>query len=1085
MPQRRKKIIEKFQLLKEKDAKQHQDIVEIASYLCNTPIAFITILDDKKEYFLAKKGMNIESIPLEDSFCVHAINESDGLFVVENTLEDNRFTENIFVKKHPNIRFYAGAVLKTEEGIPIGTLCVLDVKKRTLDDIAIGHLEKLGRQVEHLIALRKSEVHQTNLINELRNEKSSSKNLVENINGIFWEANVNPLKFTFISKQVSEILGYQPEEWINVHEFWEKNIHPDERESIIKECFDNVAKKIDHVLVYRFKNKEGKYIWVQDRVKVHVKNDEVYKLNGIIIDIDQLKNLEENLLVQTRFNEAILKELPSLFYLFDEELNHILWNDVLLKHSGYSHEEFKNLKVSELFEGEELKKVSNTIEKVYKDGVNEVEAFLKSKDGNLTPFYFKAAKINYYGKNCVFGVGIDLSKRNELENKLRLSNERFRLLNSAISESIYEFDIKTHDIYFEENFSRIFGIKNTGNTFNLDYYEENIEAKNESDLKRTFLNTIFNTTDESWEKTYPIINDENKLLWVYEKAVIKRGENQEPLRVVGSLKNITDSFYLEQISIYEKELLTNVVSKSYGLKKALDKFLENIESLFPGMRASIMLIEDDKLVSLSGSSLPTEYLEEINGIEIGPYIGSCGTAAHLKKRIIVSDVYKDDCWKGFTYLADKYNFTACWSHPVLGDNNEVIATFAFYYKEKKQPDENELKLIDRIQHILSIVLSKEKFVHKIEAAVERFEIATKASNDAIWEIDFTKKSIFLGEGFKSLFGYEIDSAKFDTYAIIDKVHPENKADVETDFYRVFKDPTKYKLVKEFPFLRADGKYVYVSCNAIFIKSPDGLRTKKVIGAINDVTKEREYQFSLEKLNDELELHAKNLEDKNKELEQFAYIASHDLKEPTRMVKSFMNLLKTKYGDQLDDKAKTYIDYAVKGSDKMAQVINDLLEFSRAGNLPSDKVEFNIPELIENFKLTRKDTIRGKKATIHYEGIENLTFYPTTFMQVLFNLLDNALKYSKTDIKPEIYVKCNQFDNYIEFSVEDNGIGIDNKFLEKIFIIFQRLHGGDSYQGTGIGLAIAKKLVEKWGGEISVKSEPDKGSTFYFTIPNEC
>lgn len=250
----------------------------------------------------------------------------------------------------------------------------------------------------------------------------------------------------------------------------------------------------------------------------------------------------------------------------------------------------------------------------------------------------------------------------------------------------------------------------------------------------------------------------------------------------------------------------------------------------------------------------------------------------------------------------------------------------------------------------------------------------------------------------------------------------------------------------------------------------------------DITHEKQQQAKLEKLNSDLQEYTRKLEISNKELEQFAYIASHDLQEPLRMVSSFMNQLKKKYDGQLDDKAQTYINFAVDGAQRMRQIIIDLLEFSRAGtqNEKLEKLDLN-EELAEVLSLLHS-RINQKNVNLEIEDLPEVYYSKIAIRQLFHNLIGNAIKYCNKDSAPMIEVKFRDYEKEFQFEIKDNGIGIDEKYHEKIFLIFQRLHSKSEYTGTGLGLAICKKLVERYRGNIWVQSQLGKGSSFFFTLP---
>ncbi|HEY5367703.1 MAG TPA: ATP-binding protein [Hanamia sp.] len=234
---------------------------------------------------------------------------------------------------------------------------------------------------------------------------------------------------------------------------------------------------------------------------------------------------------------------------------------------------------------------------------------------------------------------------------------------------------------------------------------------------------------------------------------------------------------------------------------------------------------------------------------------------------------------------------------------------------------------------------------------------------------------------------------------------------------------------------------------------------------------------------ELAIANKELALSNTELERFAYIASHDLQEPLRMVTSFMNLLEKRMSGQLDDTSKQYIHYAADGAIRMKTLIQDLLMYSRIGTNKEDFTIVDLNEVMQYIIRVLEENIKETGTTITVKHLPVISANKTLINQLLVNLISNALKYHR-DNDPEIEVGYNEDPRNWIFYVKDNGIGIDPKFFDKIFIIFQRLHINSEYSGTGIGLAICKKIVEIHKGKIWVESEQGKGSTFYFSIPKQ-
>jgi signal transduction histidine kinase len=236
------------------------------------------------------------------------------------------------------------------------------------------------------------------------------------------------------------------------------------------------------------------------------------------------------------------------------------------------------------------------------------------------------------------------------------------------------------------------------------------------------------------------------------------------------------------------------------------------------------------------------------------------------------------------------------------------------------------------------------------------------------------------------------------------------------------------------------------------------------------------------VNRRLDEQAQDLERSNRDLEQFAYVASHDLQEPLRKVSSFCQLLQRRYGGQLDERADQYIGFAVDGAQRMQQLINDLLAFSRVGRTTEgfERVDMNA---VAKAAVAQLDAMRAE-----VDGSVELGELPVVLgdrallRQLLINLVGNGLKFGRPDVPPQVRVQAFQDGVDWQLEVVDNGIGIEPEYADKVFVIFQRLHNRDSYPGTGIGLALAKKIVEFHGGRIGIVPTDGPGTTIRFSLP---
>jgi PAS domain S-box-containing protein len=243
----------------------------------------------------------------------------------------------------------------------------------------------------------------------------------------------------------------------------------------------------------------------------------------------------------------------------------------------------------------------------------------------------------------------------------------------------------------------------------------------------------------------------------------------------------------------------------------------------------------------------------------------------------------------------------------------------------------------------------------------------------------------------------------------------------------------------------------------------------------DITRLRESERALESYMDDLQR-------SNEELQRFAYVASHDLQEPLRSIVSFSQLLERRYRGKLDEDADDYIGFIVEGGNRMQRLIEDLLQLSRVETKGRPLAPTDTGEVVADALRLMDASIREAGSTVAVGEMPTVMADAAQLAQVFQNLLGNALKYRRPDVPPEIRITAERAGAFWRFAVQDNGIGIEAEYFDRIFVIFQRLHTREEYEGTGIGLAVVRKIVERHGGRVGVESIPGEGSTFSFTLP---
>lgn len=364
---------------------------------------------------------------------------------------------------------------------------------------------------------------------------------------------------------------------------------------------------------------------------------------------------------------------------------------------------------------------------------------------------------------------------------------------------------------------------------------------------------------------------------------------------------------------------------------------------------------------------------------------------------------------------------------------------------------------------------------------ERYELVAKATSDAIWDWDMrTGVTTRSGDGLQKLFGYDTAAASADNDFWRKHVHPDDINAVIERREIVLQTTAGQYWEDEYRFERKDGSYAHVYDRGYIIRNKEG-KAIRMIGSTQDISALKSSEKQLQELNAVLEKRASELAKSNAELERFAYVASHDLQEPLRMVSSFLQLLDRQYTAKLDDRAREYINFAVGGAERMKRLILDLLSYSRVAMVTEQFQPVDMNVLVQQVIQIFESRFEKEGITLTTDSLPVVQGNATQLQQLLQNLVGNAIKY-KSERPSHIEIGCLKEESRFVFFVKDNGIGINPKYFEKIFIVFQRLHSVNNHSGTGIGLAICKKIIEQHHGEIWVESEEGKGSCFFFSMP---
>ena len=817
------------------------------------------------------------------------------------------------------------------------------------------------------------------------------------------------------------------------------------------------------------------------------------------------------------------------------------------------------------------------------------------KDKSIIPVNFTAV---WDEENQVLNAVVqDLRKKSETEFDFVTNKHRMKSLLKEGVDLIAIVDSEGKFNYLSPNFEKY--LKSEIHSYLGESAFEFIHLEDQNEIEIEFRQAM--TINRIQSSPYRIEDKNGRIRW-FETVCTNLLNDPSINGIVLNTRDITETYYSNRLEKLEREILEKNALPGSNLSDVASEYILGIEKLHEGMTCSLLSIKNECLFNLASPSLPKDYTNMIEGLKIGDNRGSCGTAAFTKKQVIVSDIQHDIRWADFKDLIQPFGYKACWSMPIIDSSNEVIATFAIYYKDTKEPSIQEHLIINRSAQILRVIIENYCRLEDIKMANDRFHYVTKATSDVIWDWDILTDKMFWGNGMFENFGHSIEPLSINSFEWAKFVHPDDHDEVIKSMRKQLESENE-NWESEYRYLKASGEYAIILDRGFIIRDQHK-KPIRMVGAMTDITFERKLQgllenasrlakmgtwevdlvnskvffskitreihelddsfvptvenavqfykegnnrnsivqamsdaimngeswdieleiisakgntkwiramgepefvngncvklygnfqdinerklveLKLQELNEVLEHRAKQLAVSNEELQQFAYVASHDLQEPLRMVSSFLTLLEKKYAEQLDEKANQYIHYAVDGAQRMRHVILDLLEYSKVGNIDEARKKINLKLLIEEILILHRKQIQEIEASFVIDPLPTINSFETPIRQVFQNLISNGLKYHSKVEKPIITISAKEDEDYYEFSVTDNGIGIDEMFKEKIFQIFQRLHTKDQYHGTGVGLAICKKVMDSMKGEIWLDTNYKKGTKFCFKIPRK-
>ncbi len=548
----------------------------------------------------------------------------------------------------------------------------------------------------------------------------------------------------------------------------------------------------------------------------------------------------------------------------------------------------------------------------------------------------------------------------------------------------------------------------------------------------------------------------------------------ELLGAVVAMHDITARRSAERFEAAQRAILTGIAAQC-PLQQSLDALVRLYEEQHPHSLCSILLLDaaGEHILHAAAPNLPEEYNRAINGVRIGETAGSCGTAAYLATRVVVRDIASDPRWIDYAPLALAHGLRACWSTPVISSHGTVLATFAVYYREPAEPTPAELAAVDSMAAMAAIAIEQEQAYRQISLSEQRFRSLFAEHPDAVYSMDLEGRFTSYNNSFHALSGFSdrtILGTTFDK-----RIMPAELAAVREQFHAAAAGEAR---TFETNVLLPQGGTVALRVTNLPIVV-DG-KVTGVFGIAHDITERKRAENALQRAFEDLRI-------RNRELQDFAFVASHDLQEPLRKIRAFSDRLLSRHADQLDAQGQDYLQRSAQAAVRMQALIDDLLAYSRVNSGGRPFAPVDLGALAANVVDDLEARLESSRGRIEIGPLPVIDGDARQLQQLLQNLLANALKFRAAERDPLVRIEAEPvvLDDErpgFEIRISDNGIGFDPKYTERIFAPFQRLHGRHEYEGTGIGLAIVRRIVERHRGSIAAHGRPGEGACFVLRLP---
>lgn len=929
---------------------------------------------------------------------------------------------------------------------------------------------------------------------------------------ILWDWQDVDSEVLWFSHRFYELLEYIEGDFEPTVSSWINILHPDDKEEVLGSLEQHLTKRVPYDIEYRLRTAGGEYKFMRARGQAQWNEEgRALRMSGSLQNVTELKQAGEELRLSEERFRALYKSSPDMYVsISPDDATILLCNDTLLDRTGYSKDELIGAPVFILYPEDCLDSANEAFAQFTATGeVSDWELILKTKDGNRIEVSLNVTAVKDQTGKILYSMSAwrDITERKQAEDALKESEARLIQAQRTAGMGHYSFEIETNKVTWSQGMFELLGYEQSDK---IDFEKLNALIHHPDDLDRvlSWANDCINSEQTNpVSNEYRLIRKDGEVIEVHATASMKHKDGK-PIEMIGTVQDITERKQAElslQRSIEEitaHNQIVEQVNRSLTVTEVVEAGLEVVFKHLKPDLALIFLREGDELTSPAIRSAKQEFTPRLeSGLGVGEYL--CGLAVSNRSAIYSMDINCDlRCTRTECRKVGLVSFAAV---PMYA-GDEIIAVLGVASRRERdfklqsafiETAASEIavglhnaQLFDQLNE--NSVILKQEIAERIQtqedltASKETTERYLDIAAEIILTLDTQGRILLLNESGHKLLGYENGSLIGKNWFQI--CLPEaNRKDVTAVFEQLILGDIPNVEHFENPIVTHDGKEKLILWHNSLIYDQHG-EISGTLSSGEDITARKAAEEEILQLNKELEQRVQErtaeLQAANSKLEAFAYSVSHDLRAPLRHIGGYVDLFRRRLPESLSEKGRHYLANITESTHQMGALIDDLLQFSRSGRQDMHKSALDMQIVLKRaLKEIENDT---EQREIEWQ----LTPLPYVYGDralltlVWINLLSNAVKFTRNKEQTRIIVAVVEGKEEQTFSVQDNGVGFDMTYVEKLFGVFQRLHSTADFEGNGIGLAEVQRIIARHGGRTWAEAVPGEGATFYFTLPRK-